>query len=240
MSASGPPTVPRLPATPAQRAGLMCLLAGGLGVLSFLSGFLEWITEGDTSDSVSYGGYAVGSPALAIIGFSVAAGLLAVATTVERKPASLTPVVLSVTSLLLLVGLLIGKRSISTVGTEHVGVGIGLALDMATVLVQVAVLSFAWLTASGRIPANRAPALPAQPQPTYRGQPYPGQPSPGQPDLGRRHLGELTHFGHLAQSAGGYGEPQTFGPWQPPPAQRPSPGDRPPPADLGYDPSLGR
>ena len=196
MTAYGPPAPSRPPASPVQRAALLSYVAGGLGVLSFVWGFLKWLTDSTGGGKTKFGAYALASPAVAIIGFSLAAGLLAAAATVEKKPASLTPVGLSVTSLLLVVGVLIGKSSVSARGgSAHVGVGIGLILELITVILQVAVLVFAWVTASGRISANRAPAWPAQPQ-----QPYPGQPGqPGPPQ--------------------GYGPPQAGTGYGPPPGQ---------------------
>src|SRR2546425_4832161 len=116
-------------------------------------------TGGGEKDS--YGGYAFAVGTMAVIGFSLAAGLLATAATVEKKPASLTPIALAVTSLLLVVGALIGKSSVSVRGGgsgAHVGVGIGLILELITVIVQVGVLVVGWMMASGRIPANRAPS----------------------------------------------------------------------------------
>ncbi|MEP7021345.1 MAG: DUF5336 domain-containing protein [Pseudonocardiales bacterium] len=201
---------------------MMFYIAGGLGVLSFIWGFLKWITEGSGDSKTSYGGYALASPGVAVIGLSLAAGLLAAAAAWEKSPASLTPVVLAVAALLLAFGILIGKGSISAGGRgggPNFGIGIGLILELITTLAQVGVLVFAWMTAAGRIPAKaaQAPQWPAQPQ-----QPYPGQPgAPGQP--------------------GQYGPPQTYGgPAQPPAG--PPPGYGPPPAGppQGYGPPPGQ
>jgi Family of unknown function (DUF5336) len=213
MTAYGPPPTPHSTASPLQRAALLSYVAGGLGVLSFIWGFLKWITEGDGGDQVKVGAYAAGSPAVAVIGFSLAAGLLAAGAAWEKKPPSLTPVVLAVTSLLLAIGILIGKGSVDLGGAgAKYGIAIGFILELITVILQVGVLVFGWMTASARVPANRAPAWPPQPQPPYPGQPVP----PGQP--------------------GGYGPPQTYGPAQPPPPG-PQQGYGPPPqAGPGYGP----
>jgi Family of unknown function (DUF5336) len=224
MTAYGPPAVPRPAASPVQRAAMMFYIAGGLGVLSFVWGFLKWLTEGEGSNKTKFAAYAVGSPAVAVIGFSLAAGLLAAAAAWEKNAASLTPVVLAVTSLLLLFGILIGKGSIDPSGGAKFGIAIGLILELITVILQVGVLVFGWMTSNGKIAAKpAAPAWPAQPQ-----QPYPGQPGapvqqPAQP--------------------GQYGPPQTYGPGpgQPPPAGPPQ-GYGPPPAGppQGYGPPPGQ
>jgi len=224
MTAYGPPAVPRSPASPVQRAALMSYVGGGLGLLSFVWGFLKWITEGSGRDATKYGGYAIGSPAVAVVGFSLAAGLLAAAAAWEKKPATLTPVVLAITGLLLALGVLIGKGSIGAGGGgPKFGIGIGLILALITILLQVGVLVFGWMTANNRMPAKAAPAAwPAQPQQSYPGQQsYPSQ--PGQQPQG-----------------GGYGPPQGYGP----PAQQPPPGPTqaygPPQGNPGYGPPPGQ
>lgn len=226
MSAYGPPAPSRPPGAPDQRAALMSYVAGGLGLLSFVWGFLKWVTEGSGSDK-KIGGYAVTSPGVAIIGFSVAAGVLAAAIAWDKKQITPAPVVFSITSLLLLIGVLIGKGSVSVPGggSPKIGIGIGLILELITVILQVGVLVYAWMSASGRIAAK--PAAQAWPQQPHQ-QPYPGQ--PGQPGPGQ---------------PGGYGPPPGYGPTQqqppagPPPAG-PPPGYGPPPAGPGYGPPQGQ
>jgi len=192
----------------------MAYAAAGLGVLSFIWGFLKWLTEDLGGGKLKVGGYAAGSPVLAIIGLSLVAGLLAGAATVEKKPLTLTPVVLAVSALLLALGVLIGKSSVDTGGSgPKYGIAIGFILELITILAQVGVLVFGWMTASGRMPARPpAQSWPAQPPQ----QPYPGQPA--QP--------------------GGYGAPQPYGPAQPPPSG-PPPGYGPPPVS-GYGPAPGQ
>jgi hypothetical protein len=229
MTAYGPPATPRPPASPDQRAMLMSYVAGGLGVLSFIWGFLKWVTEGDGPGKTKLGGYAVQSPVVAVIGFSLAAGLLAAALALDKKPPTLAPVAFSTTGLLLAFGVLIGKGSISVGdggGSPNFGIGIGLILELITLILQVGVLVFGWMTASGRISAHRAPpAWPGQaqqPQPPYPGQPgQPGQPYPGQP-----------------VQPGGYAPPHTYGPAQQPPPG-PLQGFGPPQQGPGYGPPPG-
>jgi hypothetical protein len=223
MTAYGPPAVPRPTASPVQRAALMFYIAGGLGVLSFIWGFLKWVTAGEGGNDTKFGGYALETPGVAVIGFSLAAGLLAAAAAFEKRPATLGPVALAATALLLAIGVLIGKGSISNGGggSPKTGIAIGFILELITVILQVGVLVFGWMTANGKIPTKPvAPAWPQQPQQPQ--QPYPGQPgAPGQP--------------------GQYGPPQTYGPGQPPPAGPPQ-GYGPPPAGppQGYGPPPGQ
>jgi hypothetical protein len=209
---------------------MMFYIAGGLGVLSFVWGFLKWVTVGDGSSATKYAGYALGSPAVAVIGFSLAAGLLAASAAWEKRTATLGPVGLAVTGLLLAIGILIGKGSVDQGGgTPNTGISVGFILGLITVILQVGVLVFGWMTANGKIAAKpAAPAWPQQPQ-----QPYPGQPgAPGQPG----------QHGQPSQP-GQYGPPQTYGPGpaQPPPAGPPQ-GYGPPPAGppQGYGPPPGQ
>jgi uncharacterized protein DUF5336 len=227
MTAYGPPPTPKASASPAQRAALLSYGAGALGVLSFIWGFLKWITEGSGSDQVKFSAYAVESPAVAVIGFSLAAGLLAAGLAWDAKPPALAPVAFAVTSLLLAIGILIGKGSIDTggAGSAKVGIGIGLILELITVILQVAALVFGWLTATGRVSGNRAPAWPGQAQ-----QPPPQQPYPGQP-------GQPSQPGPPPAQPGSYGPPQNYGPPQQPPPAGPPPGYGPPPqGGAGYGP----
>jgi uncharacterized protein DUF5336 len=226
MTAYGPPPTPRASASPTQRAAMFSYIAGGLGLLSFIWGFLKWITEGDGDGKVQLGGYAVQSPGVAVIGFSLGAGLLAAGLAWDKKPPTLAPVVFAITSLLLVIGILIGKGSVDTggSGSAKIGIGIGLILELITVILQAGVLVFGWMTANGRVPVNRAPAWPGQQQP----QPYPGPQGPPQ--------------GPPPAQPGGYGPPQTYGPPpQGPPHQTPQPGYGPPPqGNPGYGPPPGQ
>jgi uncharacterized protein DUF5336 len=215
MTAYGPPPTPKASASPAQRAALLSYVAGGLGVLSFIWGFLKWLTEGEGDGKTQFAGYALFSQGVAVIGFSLAAGLLAAGLAWDKKPPTLAPVAFSVTALLLAVGILIGKGSIDSGGGEgspKVGIAIGLILELITVVIQVGLLVYGWLTASGRVSANRAPAWPGQQPP----QQYPGPQGPQAPP---------------SAQPGAYGPPQTYGP--PPPQAPPGPPQGPP---QGYGP----
>lgn len=156
--------------SPAQRANIVGYVGGALGVLSFIWGFLKWFKAGGEG----VGGFSVyGSGSAAVVGFSLMAGVLAVAYVVEkRETTTLAPTALALTSALLALGLLIGKGSIQG---EHIkiGAGIGLILGLITSIVQTVVLGYGWLAASGRL-AQRQQAAPA-----WQG--YPGQPGYGQP-----------------------------------------------------------
>ncbi|MDQ2750697.1 MAG: DUF5336 domain-containing protein [Actinomycetota bacterium] len=229
MTAYGPPAVPHSAASPVQRAAMMFYIAGGLGVLSFIWGFLKWLTEGDGGQKVKVAAYSVGSPAVAVIGFSLAAGLLAAAAAYEKRPARLGPIALAVTALLLAIGILIGKGSIDPSGGSKYGIAIGFILELITIILQIGVLVFGWMTANGKIKAKPA-------APTWQPQAYPGQPGQQGP------LGQPGQQGPLGQP-GQYGPPQTYGPGpaQPPPAGPPQ-GYGPPPSGppQGYGPPPGQ
>jgi hypothetical protein len=194
MADYGPSSTGGFASSIAQRPATLSYIAGGLGVLSFIWGFLTWYTEGSGPDRTSYGGYAFIVNSAAIIGFSLAGGLLALAATVERRGPSLTPTVLATVSFLLVVGALIGKGNVDTAGgnSPNAGIGIGLLLELITVILQVAVLAFAWMAATGRVRSNRPPAW-------QQGQ------------QGQQGYGAQQPYG--AQQT--YGPPQTYGAQQP-------------------------
>ncbi len=127
-----------------QRERMLSMVAGVLGVLMFIWGFLKWLKFGDGDSAHKYSGYAFQMPTTAIIGFSLAAGLLALLGATERRRGrgvpSAIPTALAATSLLLAVGVYLGKGSISPDSGSKVGVQIGLILGLLTALVQTAVL----------------------------------------------------------------------------------------------------
>jgi|SRR3954447_2042378 hypothetical protein len=127
-----------------RRERMLSMIAGALALLMFIWGFLRWLSVGEGADQHKYSGYAFQMPTVAIIGFSVAAGLMALLGATERRPGrgvpSAIPTAMAATSLLLAIGVLLGKGSISpTLGSE-VGVEIGLILALLTALVQTVVL----------------------------------------------------------------------------------------------------
>jgi len=127
-----------------QRERMLSMVAGALGVLMFIWGFLKWLKFGGGANAHKYSGYAFQMPTTAIIGFSLAAGLLALLGATERRAGrgvpSAIPTALAATSLLLAIGVYLGKGSISPNTGDQVGVGIGLILGLLTALVQTAVL----------------------------------------------------------------------------------------------------
>jgi len=115
-----------------------------LGIVMFAFGFLRWLSLGSGKDQSKYSGYAFGMPTTAIIGFSLAAGLVALLGAMERRPGrgvpSATPAALAATSLLLAIGVLLGKGAISPERGDRVGVEIGLILGLVTAVLQTVVL----------------------------------------------------------------------------------------------------
>src|SRR4051812_31732684 len=141
MSAYGSPSRGSSAAT--KREEMMSYVAGALGILMFIWGFLKWLSIGD-NDKESYAGYAFGTPTTAVIGLSLAAGLLALLGATERRPGrgvpSAIPTALAATSLLLAIGVLLGKGQISPTLGDKVGIEIGLILGLITAAVQTIVL----------------------------------------------------------------------------------------------------
>jgi hypothetical protein len=129
----------------AQRERALSLVAGLLGLLMFVWGFLRWLKVGEGDERQKYSGYAFATPTAAIIGFSVAAGAIAVLGATEtrrgRGVPSAIPTGLAATSLLLAIGVWLGKGSISPELGSHVGVEVGLILGLLTALVQTVVLA---------------------------------------------------------------------------------------------------
>lgn len=245
MTAYGPPPAPRPSASPDHRARLLAMVAGGLGLLMFIWGFLTWFTE-STGEKTDYGGYAAISAAPAAIGFAVAAGLVALALVFEKRPLTTVPLALAVTGLLLVIGMFIGKGSVSS-GSQSadVSAGAGMVLGLITPLLQVAALAVGWLLATDRLPARvtgawtgegAQPGAAAQygtptaygvPQGEYRqpsGYPAPQgyaaagapAPQPGSPQPGTPQPG-MQPPGAQQQA------PQWAPPPVPPPSEQPSP-----------------
>jgi hypothetical protein len=215
-----PPPAARPPATPERRAELLGYGAGGLGVLSFVWGFLDWFTNGGAGT----GGYSVlGGGAVAAIGLTLVAGLLAAGRAFENRAPSIEPLAVAVAGFLVVLGILVGKSNIA--GAGNVDAGIGLILQLITAIVQVGVLGYGWLAAIGRLPASR-------PHPRGHGhhQPPPDQAQWQQPPgYGQQPPGYQEH------PPPGYQE-QPAPPYSPPtqPFQQQPPGYQPPP--QGYEP----
>ena len=127
-----------------KRERTLSMVAGLLGILMFVWGFLRWLNVGDGPDQHKYSGYAFQMPTTAVIGFSLAAGLMALLGAMERRPGrgvpSAVPTALAATSLLLAVGIFLGKGAISPDFGGQIGVEIGLILGLITALLQTIVL----------------------------------------------------------------------------------------------------
>jgi len=124
---------------------MLSMIAGALGVLMFVWGFLKWLSLGSGDSQRKYAGFALQMPTTAVIGFSLAAGLIAALGATERRAGrgvpSAVPTGLAATSLLLAIGVLLGKGSISPSVGDKVGVEIGLILALITALIQTVVLA---------------------------------------------------------------------------------------------------
>jgi hypothetical protein len=120
------------------------MLGGLLGLAMFAVGFARWLSVGSGDQQSKYSGYAFQMPTTAIIGLSLAAGLIAALGATERRRGrgvpSAIPTGLAATSLLLAVAVYLGKGAISPALGDDVGVEIGLVLGLIIALVQTIVL----------------------------------------------------------------------------------------------------
>src|SRR3954451_15394485 len=132
------------PASTLQRERTLSLVAGALGILMFIWGFLRWLNVGEGRNEHKFSGYAFEMPTTAIIGLSLAAGLIALLGAMERRPGrgvpSAVPTGLAATSLLLAIGIYLGKGAISPELGDEVGVEIGLILAIVVSIIQTVVL----------------------------------------------------------------------------------------------------
>lgn len=123
---------------------MLSMIGGALGALMFVWGFLRWLSVGEEPNQSKYSGFAFGMPTTAVIGFGLAAGLIALLGATERRPGrgvpSAIPAALAATSFLLAVGIWLGKGAISPDLGSEVGVEIGLILALLTSLAQTVVL----------------------------------------------------------------------------------------------------
>src|SRR4051794_34836229 len=130
------------PTTSRERS--LAMIGGALGILMFIFGFLRWLSVGGGDQQRKYSGFAFQMPTTAIIGLSLAAGLIALLGATEtrrgRGVPSAVPTGLAAASLLLAIGVLLGKGAISPDLGDHVGVEIGLILGLLTAIVQTVVL----------------------------------------------------------------------------------------------------
>jgi hypothetical protein len=128
-----------------QRERALSSFAGVLGIVMFAVGFLRWLNLGEGDDQQKFSGFAFQMPTTAVIGFSLAAGIIAFLAASDRRPGrgvpSAVPTGLAATSLLLAIGIYLGKGAISPELGDEVGVDIGLILGIVTAAVQTVVLA---------------------------------------------------------------------------------------------------
>lgn len=142
---------------PQQRSGqqlpLFALIGAGLGVLAFIWGFLPWYSGISASDTKGYG---VASPGAAAIGLSLLAGAVAATVLLDKKAKDpLIPLAASVASLLVTLGMLVGKQS-------EVKTKIGIILMLITAILQVAAFVAQWLQDTGKIMTPKPTATSGQ------------------------------------------------------------------------------
>jgi hypothetical protein len=130
------------PTTKRERS--LSTIGGVLGLVMFAAGFLRWLSLGEGAEQSKYSGYALSMPTTAVIGLSLAAGLIALLGATERRPGrgvpSAVPTGLAASSLLVGVAIYLGKGGISPDLGDQVGVEIGLVVGILVALVQTVVL----------------------------------------------------------------------------------------------------
>ena len=131
------------PTTKRERS--LSMVAGVLGLLIFVFGFLRWLSVGEGKSQRKFSGFAFSMPTTAIIALSLAAGIIALLGAMERRPGrgvpSAIPTGLAATSLLVAIGVILGKGAISPDLGDQVGIEIGLILGTITAAVQTVVLA---------------------------------------------------------------------------------------------------
>src|SRR3954451_6273103 len=127
-----------------RRERSLSMVGGVLGILMFAFGFLRWLSVGEGAGQRKFSGFAFQMPTTAIIGLSLAAGLIALLGAMERRPGrgvpSAVPTGLALSALLLAVGVTLGKGSISPALGDQVGIEVGLVLALITAALQSLVL----------------------------------------------------------------------------------------------------
>ena len=126
------------------RERMLSMVGGLLGIVMFLAGFLRWLKIGEGDSRQKFSGFAWSMPTTAVIGLSLAAGLIALLGATERRAGrgvpSAIPTGLAATSFLLAVGIYLGKGGISPELGSEVGVEIGLIAGLIISLIQTVVL----------------------------------------------------------------------------------------------------
>lgn len=126
------------------RERTLSMVGGLLGVVMFALGFVRWLNVGEGDNKAEFSGYAHQMPTTAVIGLSLAAGLIALLGATERRRGrgvpSAVPTGLAATSLLLAIAVYLGKGQISSGFGEGVDAEIGLILGIVTAALQTLVL----------------------------------------------------------------------------------------------------
>ena len=125
----------------------MSTIAGILGLVMFGLGFMRWLNVDFAGDEHRFSGFAFQMPTTAVIGLSLAAGLICLLALADNRrgrgvPTAI-PTGLAATALLLAVGIFLGKGAISPSLGDEVGVEIGLILAIITAALQTIVLGAA-------------------------------------------------------------------------------------------------
>jgi hypothetical protein len=179
MSNYGSPT--RGSTSASNRERLLSMVAGGLGVLMFIWGFLKWLSLNENGHEQKYAGFAFAMPTTAVIGLSLAGGLMALLGAADRRSGrgvpSAIPTALAATSLLLAIGILIAKDNVSPEVTDDVNIEIGLILGLITAILQTVVLAMGLVSRKEDAANTGGATYPGQ-QSDYAAQPpsYPAQP----------------------------------------------------------------
>jgi len=128
-----------------RRERMLSIVGFVLGILMFVWGFLRWLKLDSAGKTAKYSGFAFQMPTTAVVGFSLAAGLVAVLGATERRAGrgvpSAVPAGLAATSFLLAVGIYLGKGAISPDLGDKVGTEVGLILALITSFIQTIVLA---------------------------------------------------------------------------------------------------
>src|SRR3954452_22118336 len=110
-SATARTTAHDSPTTNRERS--LSTIAGVLGLVMFALGFLRWLNVGEGDDQQKFSGFAFQMPTTAVIGFALAAGLIAFLGATDRRRGrgvpSAVPTGLAATALLLAIGIYLGK-----------------------------------------------------------------------------------------------------------------------------------
>jgi hypothetical protein len=141
---------------PQQRSGqqlpLFDLIGAGLGILSFVWGFLAWFNVDHGNGDSALKGYYVGGAA--VIGLSLLASAVAALPLLDKSvKTSLVPLAASAASLLMALGVMVSGKPPKGGGGADYKISIGLILMLITALAQVVLFVLGWLQSQGKIMA---------------------------------------------------------------------------------------